>query len=779
MSRKPFGIRLLALAFLWLAFVTAQAATITVNSTANTAANDGVCTLREAIIAANTNTASGALAGECVAGTAGLDTIAFAIPGAGVKTITPASPLPAITEAVFINGYTQPGASPNTNALNAGINAVLRIELNGDTAGGLLINAAGSVIRGLNIHSALGDNIEVNASNVTIAGNFLGTNPAGTATGSAAGNENIRLTAGDNNVIGGPAAADRNLVSSDTSDKIFITSGNGTLIQGNYVGTDVTGTLALNETAFAHNGIATHNPASNTIILGNLISGNSGGGVQMGSFGNPGGGGVIQGNLIGTQRDGVSALGNLNSGGLDLAQDGVVVGGTGPGQGNTIAFNSGGVHIYSNFVGNSILGNSIYSNGALLGIRLSSGANDACDVDTLPGNRGQNYPVITSAPVAAGNVTISGTLNSTASTTFRLEFFSNAACHPSGNGEGRTLLGFANVTTDATCNASFNNLSFPAAGGPVITATATVNPSAGVFTDTSEFSACLGAVAVADLTISKTHSGNFTQGQIGATYTITVTNSGAGATTGTVTVSDSVPAGLTATNASGSGWTCGVTCTRSDVLAAGASYPSITLTVNVAGNAPASVTNTATVSGGGETNTANDSASDNTTINAVVADLTVTKTHAGNFTQGQIGATYTITVTNSGAGVTVGTVTVVDTLPAGLTPTSVAGTGWTCNIVALTCTRGDALVSGASYPPITLTVSVANNAPPSVINTATVSGGGETNTANDTTTDPTTVTPLPVVQIPTLHGPLLALLGLLLAAAAARLQRRKGASAGC
>ncbi len=94
-----------------LAAFPAGAATITVNSTSDAAANDGVCTLREAIIAANTNTASGAAAGECAAGAAGLDTIAFGIPGAGVQTIAPASLLPTITEAVFINGYTQRASS--------------------------------------------------------------------------------------------------------------------------------------------------------------------------------------------------------------------------------------------------------------------------------------------------------------------------------------------------------------------------------------------------------------------------------------------------------------------------------------------------------------------------------------------------------------------------------------------------------------------------------------------------------------------------------------------
>src|SRR5581483_2703010 len=78
---------------------------------------------------------------------------------------------------------------------------------------------------------------------------------------------------------------------------------------------------------------------------------------------------------------------------------------------------------------------------------------------------------------------------------------------------------------------------------------------------------------VPDLTIAKSHSGNFTQGQTGATYTITVTNSGTGPTSGTVSVSDTVPTGLTATSIAGSGWNCTLpACTRSDSLAANASY---------------------------------------------------------------------------------------------------------------------------------------------------------------------------------------------------------------
>src|SRR5439155_23328060 len=79
----------------------------------------------------------------------------------------------------------------------------------------------------------------------------------------------------------------------------------------------------------------------------------------------------------------------------------------------------------------------------------------------------------------------------------------------------------------------------------------------------------------------------------------------------------------------------------------------------------------------------------------VAADLTIAKSHTGNFAQGQVGATYTITVTNSGGAATAGTVTVSDTLPAGLTPTGAAGTGWSCGIAlqVVTCTRSDALAA--------------------------------------------------------------------------------------
>lgn len=119
-------------------------------------------------------------------------------------------------------------------------------------------------------------------------------------------------------------------------------------------------------------------------------------------------------------------------------------------------------------------------------------------------------------------------------------------------------------------------------------------------------------------------------------------------------------------------------------------------------------------------------------------DLTITKTHSpALFTQGDSGDTFTITVSNAGQSATSGTVTVNDLLPPSLTATAMSGTGWSCNVGTVSCTRNDALAAGSSYLAITLTVSVANDAPILVTNTATVSGGGEAAnvTDNDTATD--------------------------------------------
>ncbi len=118
--------------------------------------------------------------------------------------------------------------------------------------------------------------------------------------------------------------------------------------------------------------------------------------------------------------------------------------------------------------------------------------------------------------------------------------------------------------------------------------------------------------------------------------------------------------------------------------------------------------------------------------------LSVTKTHSGGFWLGQAGATYSEMVTNNAlAGPSAGTVTVTEIVPAGLTLVSMSGTGWNC--VGNTCTRTDALAAGASYPPITVTVTVAANAPSQVVSQVTVSGGGSVAASASDTTEITAV----------------------------------------
>ncbi len=269
-----------------------------------------------------------------------------------------------------------------------------------------------------------------------------------------------------------------------------------------------------------------------------------------------------------------------------------------------------------------------------------------------------------------------------------------------------------------------------------------------------------------DPAIVKSHSGPFIQGQTG-TYTIVVSNAGLSPTDGSVvTVTDTLPAGLTfpANAATGAGWACSnssgtATCTRSDALAAGSSYPAITLTVNVAANASGKLVNTATVAGGGDTNPLNNTANDPTSVIPPPPDLTISKSHTGNFNQGQLNASYTLTVSNIGTGPTTGAqVQVKDLFPAGLTlgTGSANGAGWSCSPsrnLGFTCVRADILAAGSSYPPITAFVNVAGNAPTSVTNTATVSGGGEINTGNDSASDLTTINPSPDLTITKSHTP--------------------------
>ncbi|HMY74583.1 MAG TPA: CSLREA domain-containing protein, partial [Blastocatellia bacterium] len=346
----------------------ANFATITVNTTADTVAADGFCSLREAIQAANTNAA----VNECTSGQSGLDNIVFNIPGGGVKTINVTSPLPLITEAVNIDGYTQPGSSPNTQAI--GNDAVLLIELNGTGVVGLGINSSGSTIRGLVFNRFASRGIHISgatANNNVIAGNFIGTDPAGTTDLGVTG-RGIQIDSdASNNTIGGTTPAARNLISGNDEQGIFIFGATtlNNVIQGNYVGTNAAGTAAIG------NSLGGIQAGRNTLVggttpgAGNLISGNLGGssyglGTDSGT--------TVQGNIIGLNATGTAAI--PNTGGLALGGSNNIIGGTTAAARNVISGNSPshGIAVFPGS-GHQILGNYIGVNSAGTAAILNGG----------------------------------------------------------------------------------------------------------------------------------------------------------------------------------------------------------------------------------------------------------------------------------------------------------------------------------------------------------------------------------------------------------------------
>jgi len=333
----------------------------------------------------------------------------------------------------------------------------------------------------------------LHASYNTVSGNYIGTDATGSAAmGNGAG---VTIAADDRvatgNVIGGSTPGARNVISANTGygvtlDGFYFGAVFGNQIAGNYIGTNAAGDAAL------PNGGGVH-VLEGPYLHANLIGGNSAGARNVIS-GNTGWGVVLSvypffvsdadhrdndvvGNYIGTKSGGGKPLGN-GAGGVRL-ESGVQESSVAA---NRIAFNGGpGVVVDGTpnpfglvASGDDILGNSIFNNAAL-GIDLMNG-----------GNHDQAAPAITSVTTNGGSTTIDGTLDSTASSSFRIELFSSPACDPSGAGEGKTFLGSVDATTDGAGHATFSS-SVPALpAGQAVTATAT-NSTMG---DTSEFSSC-------------------------------------------------------------------------------------------------------------------------------------------------------------------------------------------------------------------------------------------------------------------------------------------------
>ena len=276
------------------------------------------------------------------------DMIAFAIPASdphrnpatGVFTITPpVSGLPGITDSVIIDGYTQGGAKANT--LATGNNAVLLIELSGADAGsgvsGLNFKAgsAGSTVRGMVINRFANTNgfaaagITINTNEITVLGNFVGTDPAGaTALGNAAGIFSGGFVPGGNQ-IGSPLPGDRNVISGNidpltgSGSGIVLTSGSeGDTVQNNYIGVNAAGNSALpNYIGITLTGLFGGTTLGEIVIggalaapgtgEGNVISGNSADGIVFNAGSGSNLGPVtIGGNMIGLGADGTTALGN-------------------------------------------------------------------------------------------------------------------------------------------------------------------------------------------------------------------------------------------------------------------------------------------------------------------------------------------------------------------------------------------------------------------------------------------------------------------------------------
>ena len=370
--------------------------TFTVNQTSDASDEnlaDGVCDINS-LVSGDQCTLRAAI--EQANATSGADTINFNLLGSGPFTITPTSQLPTIADQLTINGYTQPGASPNT--LARGTNANLLIELNGTEAGtadGLEIGAggSGSLIKGLVINRFSNQGIDVSSlsaalTNVRIEGNFVGTDPSGTQALPNSG-DGIEMDA-SNSVVGGSTVVKRNLISGNDVDGLSLSGANDVRVENN---------------------------------------------------------------LVGTKADGVGALGNLFNG-VDL----------------------------SGTTGVSILRNSIFSNGQL-GIDLGVDGrtlNDLGDADS-GANALQNFPVLTSAKTGGGKSTVKGKLNSRPNSGYQIQFFSN----PSGNDEGKKFIGEKSITTDGSGNASFTFTPSSKVGvGQAITATATKDTTG----NTSEFS---------------------------------------------------------------------------------------------------------------------------------------------------------------------------------------------------------------------------------------------------------------------------------------------------
>jgi CSLREA domain-containing protein len=381
--------------------------------------------------------------------------------------------------------------------------AIYAVSLGGVTTIGGTAPGAGNVIAGsVGASVAAPGGIYVTSDlshnpSTYVQGNRIGTNVAGTAAMPNHG-PGIRLDR-YNAVVGGSAPGAGNLISGNSEDGIYVGGGFGSyghVIQGNLIGTDVTGTFAIPNSG---DGIEAFR-ADNTLIGGatpearNVISGNLGHGLALPGIDYPGVNPLrAEGNYIGVNRFGTGPLGNGGHGVFVGPGNGSgnVVGGSAPGAGNLIAYNGGdGIASDRPWVAAAVLSNTIHSNAGLGIDKNNDGINNPTSdqSDTNP-------PVLTSVSnTDAGTVITGATYNFNNVAPFRIQFFSNSACDPSGHGEGQTLVGEMTVPAPARyTTVNFSATISPAIpGGTFITAVVVRTPYDYAPNNyySSEFSAC-------------------------------------------------------------------------------------------------------------------------------------------------------------------------------------------------------------------------------------------------------------------------------------------------
>lgn len=334
---------------------TTHAASLVVTTTADA----GAGSLRQAILDANANP--------------GLDIVSFNILPSGIQTIAPVSPLPVITDPLTIDGTTQPGWASAPIVELAGGGA-------GVGANGLEIHAGSSLVKGLVINGFGGSGvlITLNGGDV-ISGNYIGSDTSGTVASANADGVTVDVASG--NTIGGSAPGSGNLISGNLNDGLNIGSGTGNHVEGNHIGTDVSGTGALgnqNDGVFIASASATR-IGGTAVGSRNVISGNYVNGIEIVGSAT---GTQVEGNFIGANVNGTGVVLNHFDGVLVAAANNTI-GGAADAR-NVIGFNaSNGVEIngpgatgnlvQSNYLGVDVTGALPLGNGES-GVFLGGGA---------------------------------------------------------------------------------------------------------------------------------------------------------------------------------------------------------------------------------------------------------------------------------------------------------------------------------------------------------------------------------------------------------------------